>query len=300
MNPVDLIGDTTHRVIVRAELAPLTGAGSRFQPTGFPDIGPALYSTPPTTDRPNGQRVCIVDSAASVANRLEAVCWDEAACNVFTALNGLPYVRLLRGNDSMSDFVTSSITEPHRLASSYLTEATAPNGTTLEETLHFLFGLIPTSKKKKTKKGGATSDEEVGGDFQLPAQRRDMFSAIFRFDPCSLLHGLFFPQFNQIKLPRCLYGTIEADGAETVESRGVKFDFISPEKSKDKKSNKGQPIFPRVEAIASQVRATFVLDCAQIRSFGLDATPPVCSTPSRSGRSANSYSAGCVCARPAI
>nr|WP_256360918.1 type I-U CRISPR-associated RAMP protein Csb1/Cas7u [Methylomonas koyamae] len=56
------------RLLIEAELQPLQGA--RFQPTGFPDLGAAVY------DGPNGNRLLLVESAQSMANRMETVCWD--------------------------------------------------------------------------------------------------------------------------------------------------------------------------------------------------------------------------------
>ena len=35
--------DNVSRLLVEAELKVATGGGGRFQPTGFPDLGPALY-----------------------------------------------------------------------------------------------------------------------------------------------------------------------------------------------------------------------------------------------------------------
>jgi CRISPR-associated protein Csb1 len=58
------------RLLLEAELRPLQG--DRFQPTGFADLGPARYQLP------DGTEMLLVESAQSVANRLEAVCWDEA------------------------------------------------------------------------------------------------------------------------------------------------------------------------------------------------------------------------------
>ena len=58
------------RLLLEAELRPVQG--SRFQPTGFPNLGPAVYAAP------DGEQTVLVESAQSMANRLEAVCWDEA------------------------------------------------------------------------------------------------------------------------------------------------------------------------------------------------------------------------------
>ena len=63
------------RLLLKAKLQPVQG--SRFQPTGFPDLGAATF------DAPNGdngsKKMLLVESAQSMANRLEAVCWDEVA-----------------------------------------------------------------------------------------------------------------------------------------------------------------------------------------------------------------------------
>ena len=74
------------RLLLDATLTPVQG--SRFQPTGFPDVGPGVYTLP------NGDDQLLVESAQSVANRLEAACWDEAAMDLVAPLRGLPYVRV--------------------------------------------------------------------------------------------------------------------------------------------------------------------------------------------------------------
>ncbi len=49
----------TYRTVLEADLAPL--AGALFQPTGFPDLGPAEF----------GDHALLVESAQSMANWLE-------------------------------------------------------------------------------------------------------------------------------------------------------------------------------------------------------------------------------------
>ncbi|MCL6593432.1 MAG: type I-U CRISPR-associated protein Cas7, partial [Alicyclobacillus sp.] len=79
------------RLLLEAQLVPLQG--TRIQPTGFPDLGPAEY------DAPDGQRrMLLVESAQSMANRLEAVCWDEAADDWVEPLRGLPLVKVYDEN----------------------------------------------------------------------------------------------------------------------------------------------------------------------------------------------------------
>src|SRR5205823_12817767 len=99
-----------HRILIEAALKPV--AGTRIQPTGFPDLGPATY------DAPNGNggtvSTLLVESAQSMANRLEAVCWDEATDDVATELNGLPYVSVNLVGLPGEGNKTSSLQEFHR------------------------------------------------------------------------------------------------------------------------------------------------------------------------------------------
>jgi len=76
---------TEPRLLLEAKLNPL--AGTRFQPTGFPDIGAAQYKA--QVQQPDGNLksvdMLLVESAQSMANRLEATCWDEVnPCPVAT------------------------------------------------------------------------------------------------------------------------------------------------------------------------------------------------------------------------
>jgi len=87
-----------------------------------------------------------------------------------------------------------------------------------------------------------------------------VFSAIFKYDPNSLLHGVMFPQW-QVKIPRVLTAHLEAFGASRIDSSGVKFDRLG-------KTTSGQPIFSKDEETAREIRATFILDLALLRSFG--------------------------------
>ena len=54
---------TSRRILVEADLVPVQG--QRFQPTGFADLGAAVYTLP------DGTRMLLVESAQSMANRLE-------------------------------------------------------------------------------------------------------------------------------------------------------------------------------------------------------------------------------------
>src|SRR5438876_9466705 len=99
---------TAPRLLLEAHLQPLQG--TRFQPTGFPDLGAATY------DGPGGEKMLLVESAQSMANRLEAVCWDTVADDWVTPLKGLPVVKV---KDKASKPITNSMLEAHRLNSPY-------------------------------------------------------------------------------------------------------------------------------------------------------------------------------------
>jgi hypothetical protein len=78
---------TAPRLLIEVQLKPLQG--TRFQPTGFPDLGAAVY------DGPNGNRMLLVESAQSMANRMETVCWDGPNDDWVEALKGLPLVKII-------------------------------------------------------------------------------------------------------------------------------------------------------------------------------------------------------------
>src|SRR3954470_7559336 len=106
---------TANRILIEADLKPV--AGTTIQPTGFPDPGPATYDAP---DRNGGTvSTLLVESAQSMANRLEAVCWDEATDDIVAELNGLPFVRVNLAGLGAGN-TTSSFLEFHRLNSPYI------------------------------------------------------------------------------------------------------------------------------------------------------------------------------------
>jgi CRISPR-associated protein Csb1 len=97
------------RLLVETKLKPIQG--TRFQPTGFPDLGPATYTLP------DGTPMLLVESAQSMANRLENVCWDANANSWIEPLRGLPFVQV---KDKTGKPLTNSILEAHRLNSPYI------------------------------------------------------------------------------------------------------------------------------------------------------------------------------------
>ena len=252
LDPAKLMGDINrHRVVIRASLTPING--DRFQPAGFPEIGHVIYRAP----RPHGRTedVCIVDSAASMANHLETVCLESPfGLDMHSDLIGLPYVECWTDQNEKGKperLVVTSLSEGHRLASSYFVSEAAKLITggkvgdgTLIAVLKSHFSLKDIGKKSHP----------------LPADWWNVFATIFRYDPNSLVHGILFPSLG-IKIPRVLTAALEAFGAARVASSGVKFDRIG-------KTDSGQPIFAVDEETANEIRATFVLDLSLIRSFG--------------------------------
>lgn len=252
LTPEKLLASGDHRLTLHARLVP-TGDRDRFQPAGFPEIGHVIYDSP---DGENGTRkVCIVDSAASMANHLETVCHaGPFGMDLHPDLQGLPYVVCVTDDDQggKTRVVVTTLSEGHRLASSLFTDAKSK----IE---------APAFLKEKNLGDVLLNDEFKLEDLgkrshPLPADWWNVFSAIFKYDPNSLVHGILFPAMG-IKIPRVLTAQMDAFGAARVATSGVKFDRLLMTTS-------GQPIFAKDEETATEIRATFVIDLALIRSFG--------------------------------
>lgn len=216
------------RLLIEAELQPVQG--DRFQPTGFPDLGAATFK------RPDGTPMLLVESAQSMSNRMEAVCWDEAKDEIIEPLKGLSHVVV-----TLEKGKTSSIQEAHRLNSPY---------------------IINDEKLKK-----AITDE-VGNKDTGPLDIRHLAKAVFKHDVGSVLHGVFLEKVaGRLRLQRLLSSFIEAEGAETVTSGGVKLDRVDP--SGDAAKGFGNVPYARTEFTAKRKVAYFNLDLATMRGYGL-------------------------------
>lgn len=143
------------RLLIEAELRPVQG--TRFQPTGFPDLGAAVY------DGPDGRRMLLVESAQSMANRLEAVCWDSVADDWVAPLQGLPLVKVL---DKTGQPLTNSVLEAHRINSPYILEGQDKT-------------VLNILKKE-------LADMEEGA-----VNIRHLAAVLLKFDTNALLHGVF-------------------------------------------------------------------------------------------------------------
>jgi CRISPR-associated protein Csb1 len=225
----------SQRLLLEASLQPLQG--TRFQPTGFPDLGPAVY------DGPDGRRMLLVESAQSMANRLEAVCWDATANGWVAPLGGLPVVKVV---DSAGKPLTNSVLEAHRLNSPYILEG--------------------ADKTVFDRLKAELADMEEG-----PVDIRKLAAVLLRLDTNALVHGVFLAKSDlaggRLRLPRVLSAFIEAENVSVAQSGGVKNDHVDP--SGDTARGFGNVPYAREEYTAPTVTAFFNLDLAQLRGFGL-------------------------------
>lgn len=228
--PVDLTAlDGAPRLLLEAGLEPVQG--TRFQPTGFPNLGHAVY------DSPDGHgRMVLVESAQSMANRLEAVCWDDVADDWVAPLRGLPVVKVVDGKGQR---FTNSVLEAHRINSEY----------------------IARSEKFKETVGKA-----IGFQKDKPFDvRKQLVPALLRYDVNSLVHGVFLEEIaGVIRLPRTLSAFIEASHANVAASGGVKINRAAA----TLKKGEGNVPYTRDE-YTGQIVAYFNLDLRQIHAFGL-------------------------------
>ena len=227
------------RLLMEARLAPVQG--TRFQPTGFPDLGVAAYDAPNADNNP--VRMVLVESAQSMANRLESVCWDRDKDQITPALSGMPYVHILLWNDGQS---TNSIIEPHRLNSPYILES--------------------DDTKVMDKLKGRLANRERG-----QVDLHELARVLAEIDTNSLLHGVFLAKRDlaggRYRMPRALSAFIEAKGAAPADSGGVKNDPVDP--SGDTSKGFGNVPFHRTEYTAERITAYFNLDLSQIRAYRL-------------------------------
>jgi CRISPR-associated protein Csb1 len=223
------------RLLLQAHLRPLQG--TRFQPTGFPDLGAAEYQGP------DGTPMLLVESAQSMANRLESVCWDSVADDWVEPLRGLPVVKVL---DADGNALTNSVLEAHRLNSPYILEG---EDKTVFETLR----------------------TELAGNGAAAVDIRKLAAVLLRLDANAILHGVFLAKKDlaggRLRLPRCLSAFIEAEDVRIAASGGVKNDRVDP--SGDRSAGFGNVPFSRDEYVSPKIRAYFNIDLAQIRAFGL-------------------------------
>ncbi len=237
--------NNNNRLLLKVELEPVQG--KRFQPTGFPDLGAAEMQLS------EGTRSLLVESAQSMANRLELVCLNKDRDGFVDPLNGLTMIKVENKDGKQ---ITNSVSESHRICSYYIID----KDTEITKELEAL-------------------EEKFSNGVDI----KETAKLLFRLDINSLLHGIWASQIKsgRIKIPRALSAFIEADNVNDAISGGVKFDNVNPS-SKDKEdgskkdedggSIKGQGHIPfsRIEYTSDSIHAYFNLDLEQIKNYGLN------------------------------
>jgi CRISPR-associated protein Csb1 len=228
--------DKASRLLFTVELRPLQG--DRFQPTGFPSLGAATYQTK------DGAKL-LVESAQSMANRLETTCWNLADNKPIDALAGISHVTVTR----KKAFLTDTMLEAHRLNSPYLLE------------------------NKQDKSFFDKLKKDLGGLEEGPVNRKLLAEVLLRYDVGSLIHGLFLAKKElaggRLRVARALSAFIEATGVRVAASGGVKNDHVNP--SGVTKDGFGNVPFARDEFTADRIDCHINLDLGQIRGYGLGA-----------------------------
>lgn len=237
---------TLSQTRIKVELAP--AVYSSFQPTGFPDIGVSRFVVPGSS-----QENLLVESPQSIANRLEATVWNSAKQDLRASFIGLPYVRLV--NKATGEYIASSLTLPHRLASAYISKSKDPFSKQLLDDLNSM--------------GTA--------------------AATFKYCPNSLLHGCFYSHVDEgkHKALRLMGGRIDAfnivpvitGGAvkDPISASGKDFDLSAIIDSKVEggddrasKSGAGNIIHYAEEFVAERIEAKFFIDDELIAALPLE------------------------------
>jgi CRISPR-associated protein Csb1 len=236
--------ETAPRILLEAELRPCQG--ERFQPTGFADLGAAQFT------RPDGTDMLLVESAQSVANRLERTCLDGDGPDLAAEFTGLPYVAAtLSGAEN--PVRTSSLVEAHRIGSPYF--------------------LLNKKFKEQVAK-------EMKYNPKRPLDWKAIYAVLFRYDPNSLLHGVFLAllEGGRVRAPRAVTGFIEAENVKKAISGGVKNSPVDPkgelqvaEADASEKGVYSNVPYSRVEFTAERIKAYFNIDVALMRGYGLPA-----------------------------
>lgn len=239
------------RIFITAELEPSSG-DPRIQPTGFPDLGPVLYADPAEKHG----LICLIESEASMANWLEAVCLENKYEGTLkSALTGLPYLKAQTGVGTEAVFKTASTLDGHRFASDFLAKGKAK--------------FKPDSGETTLAEHIKTSLGMAGDGKTMPIARvPDVFPLVLGLDAMSLIHGFQVSNeqisFVGLRLPRALTASIVGLNCQRVTVPGIKFNVGQVE------SESGQAIFQKPRITAKRIEARFSIDVGLLSSLRLD------------------------------
>lgn len=230
---------------IKAKLVTKDGK-AYLQPTGFPDIGACIFKDA------RGQVRCLVESEQSMTNRLEGVCMSDAGGWVDT-WKGLPLIEV---QDGSGQRIATNLTEPHRIASSYILEGKVGKSN-FKDILWKAIGMQGNANEAKLPLNGRAKLDKI----------------IFALDPSALLHGYQFVQtkFVGMRQPRILHARLEATlgGDEEMNYGMVKMDQIQ-DKPGGELNNKGQSIAPKSRVLWKDIIATFELDVLALKHLHLE------------------------------
>jgi CRISPR-associated protein Csb1 len=243
---------TRRRQLIDVELRPVSG--SRFQPTGFPDLGASTFDRP-VRDGDGAitwVKALLVESPQSMANHLERTAWPVGAEQPVDTFAGLPYLRVVHADDGR--FLTSSRLEAHRLASAFVKDAVL-DGTDMRTVIRERLALV---------------DDQ-------PLSPSHIARAVFELDPFALVHGVFFAEPAKVwpgqpKIQRALTAFVEAIDVRRADSGGVKKDHVRHFLSEGEGGTAegyGTVPFHRTEWTAGRIVASFNLDLMQLDSYRL-------------------------------
>lgn len=229
--------------MLEVDMVPLQG--DRFQPTGFPNLGHATYTRPG-----DSSTSLLVESAQSMANRLEAVYFDGRRDELVDVLKGMPFISVTNEGGKP---ITNSLLESHRTSSAYILEG---EDTTVMDAIKEELGI----------------GEKTVVDLEIMSK---LHGFLMTRDPNALVHGVFFAKTalagGRLRIPRALSSFIEATGVVEASSGGVKVDLVDPGSDDDKNAKKGfgNVPYPRIEYTAKRITAYFNLDVAQILRYDI-------------------------------
>lgn len=225
---------------------------SAIQLPTFQDVGNAVFS------RPDGVQSGILDTHASMANRLEAAVWNDEQETVINCLEQMPFVSVRSPSNQL---VTASLLESHRLNSPYIFKST-----------------MPGENKKFEKYFGERLKAAEGTPGGYKPELAKIFAGI---DPCSLIHGTFMSYSKEFelsgagsKLTAALTGFAEVANISPVEYGTAKQDRIDARQGALGKSNEGFGTFqtPATLWYAEQIAAYYYLDIDLLHSYQLGNT----------------------------